>query len=92
MHEYEMEIKEPKRNARNEEQKILKIKNVTEGSLDSTQPGKKSGNPKVSQKKVHKIKHKEKKKRKKKENRAPNNCGITSKNLSKEIFLKITAK
>lgn len=45
MHEYEMEIKEPKRNARNEEQKILKIKNVTEGSLDSTQPGKKIREP-----------------------------------------------
>lgn len=45
----EVEIKESKRNARNEEEKILKIKNVTEGSsLDSTQPGKKSGNLKVS--------------------------------------------
>lgn len=45
----EVEIKESKRNARNEEEKILKIKNVTEGfSLDSTQPGKKSGNLKAS--------------------------------------------
>lgn len=53
--------------------KILKIKNATEcSSLDSVQPGKKSGNFKIDEKKVPKMKH-----------RASKNCGTILKNLTK---------